>query len=203
MPSAASFSNVRSRRCGGAQLGVEHAADVSSADRARHSFLDSAHGKTCGARRTGEGREVRGGFAISASRGSADEVRHASCLSTGRDAGEPMMRPNRTRTQEEPMTTTTRSEMGSFVVVSLDQIKQGLAEIRSVLESLGIDVEVVESGRRLRWNAAVVLRIPERRIPEAMLALGMKGFSDVMAYQSGESESWGSERSEAGSNTVR
>jgi hypothetical protein len=199
MPSAASFSNVRSRRCGGAQLGVEHPADFSSADRARHSFLDSPYG----ARRTGEGREVRGGFAISASRGSAEEVRHASCLSTGGDAGEPMMRPNRIRTQEEPMTTTMRSEMGSFVVVSLDQIKQGVAEIQSVLESLGIDVEVVESGRRLRWNAAVVLRIPERRIPEAMLALGMKGFSDVMAYQSGESESWGSERGEAGSNTVR
>jgi hypothetical protein len=36
-----------------------------------------------------------------------------------------------------------------------------------------------------------------------MRALGMKGFSDVMTYQSGESESWGSERSEAGSNTVR
>ena len=100
------------------------------------------------------------------------------------------------------MTPTARSEMGSFVVVSLDQVKQGVAEIRSVLESLGITVDVVESGRRLRWNAAVVLRIPEQRVPEAMLALGMKGFADVMAYQSGETESWG-ERGEAGSNTVR
>ena len=101
------------------------------------------------------------------------------------------------------MTTTARSAMGSFVVVSLDQVKQGVAEIRSLLESLGIAVEVVESGRRLRWNAAVVLRIPEPRIPEAMLALGMKGFADVMAYQSGETESWGCERGEAGSNPVR
>ena len=61
-------------------------------------------------------------------------------------------------------------------------------EIQSVLESLDIPVEVVESGRRLRWNAAVVLRIPEHRMAEAMLALGMKGFADVMAYQSSDAE---------------
>ena len=96
-----------------------------------------------------------------------------------------------------------RGEMGSFVVVSLDQVKQGVTEIRSVLESLGIAVEVVESGRRLRWHTAVVLRVPEQRIPEAMLALGMKGFADVMAYQSGEPESWGCERGEAGGSAVR
>jgi hypothetical protein len=85
--------------------------------------------------------------------------------------------------------TTNPREVGSFVVVSLDQVKRGVADIHSVLESLDIPVEVVESGRRLRWNAAVVLRIPEQRIPEAMLALGMKGFTDVMAYQSSQTES--------------
>jgi hypothetical protein len=75
-------------------------------------------------------------------------------------------------------------ETGSFVVVNLDQVKQGVAAIESVLDALDIPVEVVESGRQLRWNAAVVLRIPEHRVAEAMLALGMKGFADVMAYQS-------------------
>ncbi|HXD98276.1 MAG TPA: hypothetical protein VN646_17130 [Candidatus Acidoferrum sp.] len=84
--------------------------------------------------------------------------------------------------------TTNRRETGSFVVVSLDQMKPGVTEIQSVLESLDIPVEVVESGRRLRWNAAVVLRIPEHRMAEAMLALGMKGFADVMAYQSSDAE---------------
>jgi len=79
--------------------------------------------------------------------------------------------------------TANRSEMGSFVVVSLDQVKDRVTDVRSVLESLDIPVEVVESGRRLRWNAAVVLRIPEHRVTEAMLALGMRGFADVMAYQ--------------------
>jgi hypothetical protein len=76
---------------------------------------------------------------------------------------------------------------GSFVVVNLDQINQGVAEVQSVLESLDIPVEVVESGRRLRWNAAVVL--PDHRMADAMLALGMRGFADVMAYQSSELES--------------
>ena len=81
-----------------------------------------------------------------------------------------------------------RKETGSFVVVNLDQINQGIAEIQSVLASLDIPVEVVESGRQLRWNAAVVLRIPGHRMADAMLALGMKGFADVMAYQSSETE---------------
>ena len=81
-----------------------------------------------------------------------------------------------------------RKQTGSFVVVNLDQINQGIAEIESILDSLAIPVEVVESGRQLRWNAAVVLRIPEHRIADAMLALGMKGFADVTAYQSSETE---------------
>ena len=84
--------------------------------------------------------------------------------------------------------TANRSEMSSFVVVNLDQAKHGAMDVRTVLESLDIPVEVVESGRRLRWNAAVVLRIPEHRIAEAMLALGMRGFADVMAYQSNATE---------------
>ena len=81
-----------------------------------------------------------------------------------------------------------RKQTGSFVVVNLDQTNQGVAEVQSVLESLDIPVEVVESGRQLRWNTAVVLRIPEHRIADAMVALGMKGFADVMAYQSSETE---------------
>ena len=85
--------------------------------------------------------------------------------------------------------TANRSEKGSFVVVSLDHVKSDVTDIQSVLESLDIPVEVIESGRRLRWNAAVVLRIPEHRLPEAMLALGMRGFSDVMAYQPSGTES--------------
>ena len=79
--------------------------------------------------------------------------------------------------------TTHRKPMGSFVVVNLDRVNHSVGQIESVLQPLGIPVEVVESGRQLRWNTAVVLRIPEHRITDAMLALEMKGFNDVTAYQ--------------------
>jgi hypothetical protein len=81
-----------------------------------------------------------------------------------------------------------RRQNGSFVVVNLDQVNRGVAEVRSLLESLNIPVEIVESGRQLRWNSAVVLSIPEHRIADAMLALGMKGFADVMAYEPGDAQ---------------
>lgn len=71
----------------------------------------------------------------------------------------------------------------SFVVVSLDRVNRSAADIESVLAPLGIPVEVVESGRQLRWHSAVVLRIPDERMADAMLALAMRGFSDVVAYQ--------------------
>jgi hypothetical protein len=89
----------------------------------------------------------------------------------------------------------TTNRMGSLVVVNLDRINHGVAKIESILEPLGIPVEVVESGRQLRWNTAVVLRVPEHRIADVMLALEVKGFADVIAYQSetellGEQGGW-------------
>jgi hypothetical protein len=71
----------------------------------------------------------------------------------------------------------------SFIVVNLDRSSANAAAIEAILEPLGIAVEVIESGRQLRWHAAVVLRIPEDRAADAMLALAMKGFGDVTAYQ--------------------
>src|SRR4026209_2161953 len=105
-------------------------------------------------------------------------TRHASCLLTPRDASEPPSRRIECETRERSMTTN-RRETGSFVVVSLDQMKPGVTEIQSVLESLDIPVEVVESGRRLRWNAAVVLRIPEHRMAQALLAPRVEGVAGV------------------------
>ena len=76
-----------------------------------------------------------------------------------------------------------RQQAESFVVVNLDRMNRGAADIESVLAPLGIPVEVVESGRQLRWHTAVVLRIPDDRMADAMLALALRGFSDVVAYQ--------------------
>ena len=96
------------------------------------------------------------------------------------------MNPSNGAAEREGTMSATERQTGSFVVVSLDQVKHGITQIRSVLESIGIAVEVVESGRRLRWSTAVVLRIPEPQVAEAMLALGMNGFGDVVAYQSSD-----------------
>jgi hypothetical protein len=81
--------------------------------------------------------------------------------------------------------TSQRKHAESFVVVNLDRPSADAAAIGKILEPLGIPIEVVESGRQLRWHAAVVLRIPEDRAADAMLALAMKGFGDVTAYQAG------------------
>jgi hypothetical protein len=84
----------------------------------------------------------------------------------------------------DPMTSQ-RKHAESFVVVNLDRSSADATAIGKILEPLGIPIEVVESGRQLRWHAAVVLRIPEDRAADAMLALAMKGFGDVTAYQAG------------------
>jgi hypothetical protein len=154
-------------------LDVIRVSDAWTVRRIAHSLLNNASrgGRECRATaRAKKGTTVR---AFSASRIASDicGTLRASLLHV--------------------MATSGRNDMGSFVVVTLDRVTQGVTEIRSVLDSVGITAELVESGRQLRWNTAVVLRIPEHRIPEALLALGLKGFTDVTAYQSSEAESWG------------
>jgi len=70
------------------------------------------------------------------------------------------------------------------LVINLERSSQPVAEIATVLGSLGIPVDVVDSGRQLRWTATLVLRVPAERAEEAMLALALKGFADVLAYES-------------------
>jgi hypothetical protein len=48
------------------------------------------------------------------------------------------------------MAPTGQNNMGSFVVVTLHRVTPGGAEIRSVVDSLGIDADAVESDRRGR-----------------------------------------------------
>ena len=77
-----------------------------------------------------------------------------------------------------------QKHVGALIIVNLDRAHQSLAHIEAILEPLGISVAVVESGRRLHWTTAVAIRIPENRLADAMLALELKGFADVMAYHS-------------------
>lgn len=75
-----------------------------------------------------------------------------------------------------------RKQVKAFILINLDRPHQSMSHIEAVLEPLGIPVSTVESGRRLHWTTAVVIGVPEQRLADAMLALELKGFSDVMAF---------------------
>ena len=70
------------------------------------------------------------------------------------------------------------------LVINLERSSQPVAEIAAALGPLGIPVEVVDRGPQLRWTTTLVLRVPTERAEEAMLALALKGFGDVLAYES-------------------
>ena len=75
-----------------------------------------------------------------------------------------------------------RQQAQAFIVINLDRGHQSVSHIAAVLEPLGIRISTVESERRLRWTSAVVLSVPDERLGDAMLALDLTGFSDVMAF---------------------
>jgi hypothetical protein len=76
------------------------------------------------------------------------------------------------------------SGSGCVLMVHLEETYQRFADIGSALEKLGIPFEILESGRQLRWTPTLVLRVPPDRAEEAILALELKGFPHVLAYQS-------------------
>ena len=53
-------------------------------------------------------------------------------------------------------------------------------------EPLGIPIEMVGRGRQLRRAPTVVFRVPHHRVAEAILALELQGFADVLAYQTND-----------------
>ena len=77
-----------------------------------------------------------------------------------------------------------RGRASCVLVINLERSSQPVAEIAAALGPLGIPVDVVDSGRQLRWTATLVLRVPIERAEEAMLALALKGFGNVLAYES-------------------
>lgn len=78
--------------------------------------------------------------------------------------------------------TEVRRDVKAFIMIRIDKPEQSVSRIEETLEPLGIPVSVVERGRRLHWSAAVVVGVPEQRLADAMLALELEGFSDVMAF---------------------
>jgi hypothetical protein len=78
------------------------------------------------------------------------------------------------------MTADRRNEQ-TFILIKVDPREQTLARIEQALLPLGIPVAMAETGRQLQWSTVVLVGVPEQRLVDAMLALELKGFSDVMA----------------------
>ena len=68
-------------------------------------------------------------------------------------------------------------------MVGLEREDETVSKVMEILEPLGIPVEVVGRGRQLRRMPSVVLRVPQHRVAETLLALELQGFPDVLAYQ--------------------
>ena len=75
------------------------------------------------------------------------------------------------------------SEAGTFIVVRLEREDEEISRIMEILEPLGIPLEVTGRGHQLRRAPSVVLRVPHQRVAEAMLALELRGYGDVVAYE--------------------
>jgi hypothetical protein len=74
----------------------------------------------------------------------------------------------------------------AFVVVGLEREDEPVSNITDILEPLGIPIEMVGRGRHLRRAPTVVFRVPHHRVAEAILALELQGFVDVLAYQTSD-----------------
>ena len=75
-----------------------------------------------------------------------------------------------------------RQQVKAFILVRLERPEHSVSSIEETLGPLGIPVSMVETGRRLHWTTAVVVGVPEQRLTDAMVALELSGFSDVMAF---------------------
>ena len=76
-----------------------------------------------------------------------------------------------------------RQQVKALILIKLERPEQSVSCIEAALEPLGIPVSMIETGRRLHWTSAVVIGVPEQRLTDAMLALELRGFSDVIAFQ--------------------
>jgi hypothetical protein len=75
-----------------------------------------------------------------------------------------------------------RAQVKALILIKVERPEHSIGRIEEILEPLGIPVSTIETGRRLHWASAVVIGVPEQRLADAMLALELKGFSDVMAF---------------------
>lgn len=70
----------------------------------------------------------------------------------------------------------------AFVVVNIEQRGDAVAKVLDELDQLGIAAQVVGQGRQLRRAPSLVLKVPQTRAAETIVALEARGFGDVLAY---------------------
>jgi hypothetical protein len=74
----------------------------------------------------------------------------------------------------------------AFLVIGLEREDEPVSSIRDVVERQGIPIEVIGWHQHFRRVPSVVVRVPQHRVAEAILALELQGFCDVVAYHAGE-----------------
>ncbi|HEU5195844.1 MAG TPA: hypothetical protein VFW70_13980, partial [Methylomirabilota bacterium] len=74
----------------------------------------------------------------------------------------------------------------AFLMIRLEREDEPVSSITDVVEQQGIPIEVIGRHWPSRRVPSVVVRVPQHRVAEAILALELQGFSDVVAYQAGE-----------------
>ena len=74
----------------------------------------------------------------------------------------------------------------AFLVIGLERADEPVSNITDVVEQQGIPIEVIGRHRHFRRVPSVVVRVPRHRVAEAILALELQGFCDVVAYHPGE-----------------
>lgn len=78
------------------------------------------------------------------------------------------------------------ANLQAFLVIGLAEEAEAVFRITDVLEGQDIPIEVIGRGRQFRRVPSVVVRVPYQRLAEAMLALELHGFADVVAYHARE-----------------
>jgi len=74
----------------------------------------------------------------------------------------------------------------AFLVIGLAREDEPVSSITDALQQQGVPIEVIGRGRQFRRVPSVVIRVPHGRLAEAMLALKLQGFGDVVAYHARE-----------------
>jgi hypothetical protein len=80
----------------------------------------------------------------------------------------------------------TPKALHAFLVIGLQREDEPVSGITGVIEQQGIPIEVISRHSHLRRVTSVVVRVPQDRLAEAIVALELQGFFDVVAYHDGE-----------------